>query len=250
MAGDWIKMEVALPDKPEVWRMAGVLSIDADSVVGKLLRVWAWFDSHTEDGNAVGVSYPLLDRVAGVAGFAEAMALVGWLEQNGHVLTLPKFGRHNGKTAKNRALTNERVAKSRTKQRDCNDESNAGTVTGIVSKTVTREEKRREEKNSASNNVVGGPRPTVEAPPAFSGESDLQALNGKHIVPLATGWELPEPWGIDAEALGWKSGDVLREAEKFRQYWTAGRGAGTRRSVKGWRQTWSNWLEKAARDKR
>lgn len=113
MSGDWIKMQVTLPDKPEVWQMAGMLSIDADSVVGKLVRVWVWFDSHTEDGNAVGVSFPLIDRVAGVAGFAEAMSMVGWLEQNGHVLTLPKFGRHNGKTAKNRALTNERVAKHR-----------------------------------------------------------------------------------------------------------------------------------------
>jgi hypothetical protein len=129
VAGDWIKVEHATPDKPEVWQMAGILNMNADEVFGKLFRVWRWFDQHTENGNAVGVSYSLIDRVAGVAGFAEAMTLSGWLNQNGHLLSLPNFSRHNGKTAKNRALTNERVAKHR----------NAETVT----KTVTREEKRR-----------------------------------------------------------------------------------------------------------
>jgi uncharacterized protein YdaU (DUF1376 family) len=86
-------------------------------------------------------------------------------------------------------------------------------------------------------------------PPPFDG-NNAEALNGKAVVALAPGWDLPEPWGLDAEALGWKPAEVLREAEKFRQYWTAGRGVGTRRSVKGWRQSWSTWLDKAARDKR
>lgn len=144
MAGDWIKMEVCLPDKPEVWQMAGMLGIDPDSVIGKLLRVWGWFDSHTTDGNAHGVTFSLVDRVAGVAGFAEAMMLCGWIEQSGSVLSIPNFSRHNGKTAKNRALTNDRVAKSREKKQESNDESNAECVT----KTVTREEKRREEVNN------------------------------------------------------------------------------------------------------
>lgn len=57
-------------------------------------------------------------------------------------MTVPHFDRHNGKTAKNRALTNERVGKMREKQRNEQQESNAATVT----ETVSREEKRREEK--------------------------------------------------------------------------------------------------------
>jgi len=115
-------------------------------VVGKLVRVWAWFDSHTQDGNAISVTYPLLDRIAGVAGFAEAMAMCGWLEQSGSVLRIPNFGRHNGETAKKRALTNERVAKSRELQRKGNAECNDASVTHSVTESVTREEKRREEK--------------------------------------------------------------------------------------------------------
>jgi hypothetical protein len=97
-----------------------------------------------------------------------------------------------------------------------------------------------------------GPAPSAAPPtppPDFDGKN-AETLNGKAVVQLATGWELPERWGIDAEALGWKPSEVLLQAEKFRQYWTAGRGQGTRRSVKGWRQTWSTWLDKAAKDHR
>jgi len=158
MAGDWIKMEVRLPDKPEVWQMAGILSIDPDSVVGKLLRVWAWFDSHTEDGNAVGVSFPLVDRIAGVTGFAEAMALSGWLNQNGHLLSLPNFQRHNGKTAKNRALTNERVAKHR----------NAGVTLEALPKPLP--EKRREEK------ILEREPRASRLPPEFKPQGEFNAL--------------------------------------------------------------------------
>lgn len=84
-------------------------------------------------------------------------------------------------------------------------------------------------------------------PPDFDGEN-AELLNGHAVVCIAATWELPESWGNDAEALGWKPAEVLREAERFRQYWVVGRGQGKRRTVKGWRQSWSNWLSKAARD--
>jgi len=73
MAGDWIKFELATPDKPEVWAIAAALSIDPDAVVGKLLRVWGWFDQQTENGNAPSVSKMLLDRLVGVSGFCNAV---------------------------------------------------------------------------------------------------------------------------------------------------------------------------------
>ena len=77
-------------------------------------------------------------------------------------------------------------------------------------------------------------------PPAPSpGVTKRPKTNGHAVEPIATNWELPDTWGTDAEALGFKPREVLREAEKFRQYWTAGKGAGTRRSAKGWRQSWS-----------
>lgn len=143
MAGDWIKMECCLPEKPEVFQIAGLMGIDPDEVVGKLFKVWRWFDAHTETGNAHSVTYALVDRVAGVTGFAEAMAFVGWLVQDGRDLVIPNFSRHNGKTAKDRGLTAKRVAKSKAK-------GNGEVTLPPLPDALPREEKRREEEKQGS----------------------------------------------------------------------------------------------------
>lgn len=132
MAGDWMKIELELPDKPEVHAISAMLNLDPDCVVGKLIRVWQWFDKHTVDGNAYGVTYSLPDRISGVTGFGEAMSFVGWLEQHDKTLVMPKFDRHTSESAKQRALTAKRVAKKR------NADSNAANV------TKTLPEKRRD----------------------------------------------------------------------------------------------------------
>lgn len=141
MAGEWIKFETATLDKPEVLLMADLLETSADDVIGKLLRVWVWFDKNSIDGNAGGVTnvtlMKFLDRLVDRPGFAACMKKVGWLTDTG----LPNFDRHNGKSAKNRALTQSRV----------NNFRNAHGV------TFSLPEKRREEKNKtivASDFVV------------------------------------------------------------------------------------------------
>lgn len=156
MAGDWLKVEACLPEKPEVWQMARILGIDPDAVVGKLIKVWRWFDAHTEHGNALGVTVVLIDSLTGVTGFGEAMALCSWLEQDGSIMKLPRFERHNGKTSKNRALTAKRVAASR-------DKSNAECNASIVTHALAREEKRREEHSSVSiaDDVSGCPHSKI-----------------------------------------------------------------------------------------
>ena len=141
MAGDWIKVEVELPDKPEVHYMAGILNLDCDAVVGKLLRVWIWFDKHTVDGNAHGVTFALLDRLTGVTGFGEAMCHSGWLLQNGHDLSVPNFTNHNGETAKKRAVTARRVAKHKKK---VTQEVTEEVTQPALPNALPREEKRRE----------------------------------------------------------------------------------------------------------
>jgi hypothetical protein len=137
MAGDWIKFQIDTPDKPEVLAMASRLGIDPDAVVGKLIRVWSWFDKHTVDGNAHSVTFSFLDRLTSVTGFAEQMQFVGWLEQDGSILKMTHFDYHNGKSAKSRALGKDRQEKLR----NSNANSNASTVTKPLP------EKRREEKN-------------------------------------------------------------------------------------------------------
>ena len=132
MAGDWIKIEVGLPDKPEVHSIAAGCNLDPDAVVGKLFRVWEWFDKHTVDGNAHGVTFSLVDRLVGVTGFGEAMQFAGWLEQRDMVLHMPKFDRHTSKSAKKRALTAARQQKFRNAH--------------VTQEELPREEKRRDSK--------------------------------------------------------------------------------------------------------
>ncbi len=108
-------------------------------------------------------------------------------------------------------------------------------------RTKNQEPRTKKEEKVADRSPDGSAPP----PPEFDGLNS-EVLNGKTIVPLSARWELPEEWGVDAVALGFPTRDVLNEAEKFRQYWTSGKGAGKRRAVKGWRQSWSNWLGKAA----
>lgn len=208
MAGDWLKIEVSLPDKPEVWEMAGILSIDPDAVVGKLLKVWRWFDAHTESGNASGVTFALVDSKAGVKGFAEAMNFVGWLIQDGRELRLPNFDRHNGKTAKNRALTAKRVASHKGK-------INAQGNDASVSDALPREEKRREEKK------------------------DQKALASPAGSRLPDDWTPPEDW------LAWARSEkpginALQEADKFRDFWHGKAGKDGRKA--NWQATWRNWI--------
>lgn len=150
MAGDWIKFEVATCDKPEVMALADKLMInDPDAVVGKLLRVWAWFDAHTVDGNAPSVTRLLLDRITGVPGFTEALVSVGWLTDDDQTLAVINFDRHNGESAKKRALNAKRTAKHRA---NSNAESNAASVTGAA----PREDKREDSKRTPNPSLAAG----------------------------------------------------------------------------------------------
>lgn len=114
MAVSWIKIEVVLPDKQEVIAMARMLKFkDTDMVVGKLIRLWAWADLQTVDGDCVMCTDDFIDRTVFCKGFAKALRSVGWLTGEDGALGFPNFERHNGETAKARAESARRMAKSR-----------------------------------------------------------------------------------------------------------------------------------------
>ncbi len=165
MAGEWLKMEACTPEKSEVLAITAKMGWDdTDLTVGKLFRIWRWFDQHTTNGNACGVTTALLDRIVGVTGFCEAMHSVGWLCIHDTGISLPNFERHNGNTAKSRALTAKRVANHK-----ANAKANAQGNAATVSTALPREEKRREE--TPTTDVVGEsapkPRPARKCPESF-----------------------------------------------------------------------------------
>ena len=192
MAGDWIKFEKSTLDKPEVLEMAGILEIDPDAVVGKLLRVWNWFDDQSHDGNAPVTVKALLDRYAGVSGFTSAMQEVGWLTIDGDAMYLPNFDRHNGQTAKKRCNTNRRVAKSRSKKLNDNAECNTQSVTSVTPPALQKAlpEKRREEKSITLSQR--GISPTID---------EVMAMVGSTPYPLTQ--EISNAYWHDREAVGW-----------------------------------------------
>lgn len=161
MASNWIKVEVITPDKPEIFLISEKLNIDPDMVLGKLIRLWVWADqqfaiSNAESvtdleqlerkGNASVLSKIAIDRVAFMPGFADALLSAGWLAQDGDALFFVNFEKHNGKNSKNRALTNERVNKSRNLKRNGNAKSNDGIVTPPDQKALPEEEEEEEVK--------------------------------------------------------------------------------------------------------
>lgn len=161
MAGDWVKMDTDLHEKPEVLVMADHLSADTAVIVGCLHRIWSWFSSHTTDGNAPGVTPAFLDRLVAREGFAAELSAVGWLMHRNGSLSVPKFDRHNSKSAKERALTRDRVKRQRNAQ----------------SVTTPLPEKRREEKEKSTDSTSGAPpapraRPTIEEWLGYAREID------------------------------------------------------------------------------
>ena len=127
-------MRVDLADDPAVIGISAECELDEDTVVGKLHKLWSWADRQTENGDAPSVTEAWLDRHVGVTGFAQAMSNAGWLSIKPDGISFPHFNRHNGKTAKTRALSAKRNVEYR-KKRDAPS----------VTEASPREEKRREE---------------------------------------------------------------------------------------------------------
>lgn len=164
MAGDWIKFEHTTPDKPEVVQIAAHLRLDQDAVVGKLLRIWIWADQNSIAGSAVPVTEAFIDRLVGRKGFAAAMRRVHWLEGQDGALMFPGFGRHNGSTAKGRAMENRKKANQRASRSDTDsDGTNVPPPSGQTPGTKPGPEKRRED--------IGVPKGTPSADPAGPGRA-------------------------------------------------------------------------------
>lgn len=148
MAGDWIKVEVGLSRKAEVLKMARMLGESRRYVTGLLIDFFIWCDANSVDGVVDGVVDADVDAVMECSGLSACMREVGWIEfdESPQRMRMVNWDRHNGETAKKRALKNKRQANWRANV-DANVDTRAST------KASTREEKRREDTDTSLRSV-------------------------------------------------------------------------------------------------
>ncbi|GEM_PF-1606479 len=190
MAGDWIKMRSDLYRDPKVSVIADELlgnqgdlaryvsqmnqrdmcvtrNVMRNATVGALVSVWGVIRQRgkrvDDDLACSGVVLAVIDDIADLPGFGEAMASVGWIIESPEGLVFPRFfEEHNVDPAERSKATNA-DRQRRYRERKQAEESD---VTRNV--TVTpREEKSREEKKAPLN------------PPADAGGDLLGGQAGK-----------------------------------------------------------------------
>jgi hypothetical protein len=161
VAGDWIKVEKATPTKMEVLAISELLEIHPAHAFGLCVKFWMWCDDHLTDGNAKRVTKKTLDYVIGHDGMTDALLKVDWLRDRSGSLEVPHFDRHLSEGAKNRALTKERVRKSKAKS----NETSVAKVTHTPLPEKRREEKREEDNRAASPASVDNGSFDIKDPP-------------------------------------------------------------------------------------
>jgi hypothetical protein len=137
MAGDWIKVEHATRRKPEILRAAEMLGISRREALGLFMEFWFWLDENLSEKCPEivrNVSRKSLDEVLTCQGFSGVLESVGWgkFDDKEWTLHITNAERHNGKTAKTRALDAKRKSAKRLEN-----------VREMSAENRTREEKRR-----------------------------------------------------------------------------------------------------------
>lgn len=131
--------------------MARLLNSNRFEILGRLAIFWGWLDDVSVDGVVDGVVDTDVDDVVSQPGFTAALESVKWaeLDRENQRLKIPNFMRHNGATAKKRALRNQRQSNWR-RNVDAHVDTcvDADVDAGVSTKASTREEYKKKKKNN------------------------------------------------------------------------------------------------------
>ena len=118
MAGEWIPIDIALDQKPEVLELCDITGEVVDVVVYRLYKMWGWASLNTADGTARATPDRLARVCGGDAAFWLAVQAVGWLafDPEAGTATIPGFDRRFSSGAKARASNSERASRYRRAQ--------------------------------------------------------------------------------------------------------------------------------------
>lgn len=190
MAGDWIKMRTDLYRDPKVCGIADALlekegdlarfvsqhqqrdmsvtrNVMRNAVVGALVAVWGVARQRGkrlgDDLVLKGVTPAVVDDMADVAGFGDAMAAVGWVRQTRNGLVFPRFFEDYNVDPVAEMKAKNAARQRRYREAHSNGKSNV-TVAPQSNTEKSRGEKRKKTKPLPEAGEGGGEPPKEPAP--------------------------------------------------------------------------------------
>lgn len=144
MATRWIKVETCTPEKPELRQIARLCHCSKADAFLAFFRFFVWADEQTEDGWVRLMTPTDVDEVALLSGFGTALQEVRWVDFDTKGMQINNWDRHNGQSAKRRAMDAERKRGVREMSASYTDKlrTKSGHSADVLR---TREEKRRGE---------------------------------------------------------------------------------------------------------
>lgn len=206
MAGEWLSIDIAAPDKPEMQELVDLTGEPIEVVFYRVFKLWGWASLNSDDGT-VRTTPERLGRTCGGDGrFWRAVETVGWIRfAKDGTAEIPGWGRRFSQSAKSRALHLERAGRARQASADGapkRTKSARGECAQAQQKR-TREEEKTD--SSSSSPVVVDPVMDGATLRAAWNQAARQHPNrvrphGDDDLPEATVERLQEP-GWLAEAL-------------------------------------------------
>jgi hypothetical protein len=173
----WIRVEKDLVDSIRFRRMVKTyrsnalrdvtesdVTRDVTLLLGALVRLWMYADSHIRDDNRLAIRRDEIDEIVGVQGFADSLP-GEWLQiidpENAE---LPDFLEHNGTSARERKAAAKRQAdyRNRHKSRIVTRDVTHSNVHNAARPDQTRPEETRPDQKEESARAVVGNTPTAE----------------------------------------------------------------------------------------
>lgn len=114
MAGEWLPIDIALDQKPEVQELIDITGEPVEVVCYRLWKLWGWASLNSDDGTVRTTPARLGRTCGGDERFWLAVETVGWIRfaEDG-TASIPGWGRRFSQSAKSRALHLERAGRAR-----------------------------------------------------------------------------------------------------------------------------------------
>lgn len=146
MAGEWLAIDIGLPEKPETQELIDLTGEPVEVVCYRLWRLWGWASMNTVNGVARMTVPRLVRTCGGDDGFWRAVQAVGWLEidEDAGTVAIPGWDRRFSQAAKARLQESDR--KRAYEERNPGRKRPSAPSDGAPSDAPTAESRRGEER--------------------------------------------------------------------------------------------------------